>query len=128
MVISYKIRSLAKETPFWSAFGLWFTFRPVLACQRRPPEDELSSAVQHVHYDRVSAGSQTFDTPWSRFRSADDGDLFIFVASRRPESYTWDVPRSDDELLGGVGAWGTPARKSDDTFESLLLMGMEAGE
>lgn len=127
-MISYKIRSLAKETTFWSAFGLWFTFRPVLVRERRPPECQLSSAVQHGRYDHASAGSQTFDTPWSRFGSADDGDLFIFVASRRLESYTWDVPRSDDELLGGVGAWGTSARKSDDTFESLLLMGMEAGE
>ncbi|KAH9041670.1 hypothetical protein EDB85DRAFT_1842180, partial [Lactarius pseudohatsudake] len=30
VVISYKIRSLTKEMAFWSAFGLWFTFAPVL--------------------------------------------------------------------------------------------------
>ncbi|VDC07859.1 unnamed protein product [Peniophora sp. CBMAI 1063] len=29
ITISYKIRSLAKETAFWNAFGLWFTFEPV---------------------------------------------------------------------------------------------------
>ncbi|EJD06514.1 uncharacterized protein FOMMEDRAFT_131441 [Fomitiporia mediterranea MF3/22] len=31
LIISYKIRSLVKECAFWSAFGLWFTFAPVLA-------------------------------------------------------------------------------------------------
>lgn len=30
IIISYKIRSFAKESVFWSAFGLWFSFYPVL--------------------------------------------------------------------------------------------------
>ncbi|KAA1477186.1 hypothetical protein DENSPDRAFT_786231 [Dentipellis sp. KUC8613] len=100
VVISYKIRSLAKETPFWSAFGLWFVFAPVLV------------------RERAGAG-------WRRFAGDKEGETFVFVARRRGESMAWRVPMDDGELLGGVGAGGTDARKSDDTFEVLLLMGMD---
>jgi hypothetical protein len=48
----------------------------------------------------------------------------VFVAGRRAESFTWRVPLSDEELLGGVGAIGTDSRKCDDTFETLLFMTM----
>ncbi|KAG1750074.1 hypothetical protein EDB19DRAFT_1677772 [Suillus lakei] len=84
VIMSYKIRSLSKETPFWLAFGLWFSFEP-----------------------------------WQRFGSdvGEDGDLaFIFVARRRPESLSWIIPSEDIDLLGG--------KKSDETFETLLLMGL----
>lgn len=107
VIISYKIRSLSKETPFWSAFGLWFSFEPVIA--RRIDANSLSE--------------------WQRFGSDlggdGDGDLaFIFVARRRPESLNWTIPSEDVDLLGGVGARGTCSKKSDETFETLLLMGL----
>lgn len=105
VIISYKIRSLSKETPFWSAFGLWFSFEPVIA--RRIDANSLSE--------------------WQRFGSdlGGDGDLaFIFVARRRPESLNWTIPSEDVDLLGGVGARGTCSKKSDETFETLLLMGL----
>ncbi|TFY68396.1 hypothetical protein EVG20_g3580 [Dentipellis fragilis] len=98
VVISYKIRSLPKETPFWSAFGLWFVFAPVLV------------------RERAGAG-------WGRFGGDMEGETFVFVARRRAESMEWRVPVDDGELLGGVGAGGTDVRKSDDAFEVLLLMG-----
>ncbi|KAF9234227.1 hypothetical protein BU15DRAFT_52886 [Melanogaster broomeanus] len=103
LVISYKIRSLTKETPFWTAFGLWFSFQPILA-RRRIPAARLLLLF-----------------------GADDGAdrTFIFVASRRPESVTWDVPVSDRDLMEGVGAKGTPVRKGDDTFETILFMGID---
>ncbi|KIK37143.1 hypothetical protein CY34DRAFT_475367 [Suillus luteus UH-Slu-Lm8-n1] len=105
VIISYKIRSLPKETPFWSVFGLWFSFEPVIA--RRIDANSLSE--------------------WQRFGSdlGGDGDLaFIFVARRRPESLNWTIPSEDVDLLGGVGARGTCSKKSDETFETLLLMGL----
>lgn len=98
LTISYKIRSLAKESIFWSAFGLWFTFRPVL----------------------IKDGSG--DSDWRRFGSDLDDTIFVFVAHRRAESFDWKVPVLDDELLGGVGAYGKNSRKGDDTFENLLIM------
>ena len=53
-----------------------------------------------------------------------DGQDFVFVATRREESLAWIVPDDDQHLLDGVGAWGTDSRKGDDTFETLLLMGL----
>jgi hypothetical protein len=102
VVISYKIRSLSKETAFWSAFGLWFTFVPVL--------------VRSKH----SEGSR-----WERFGAGGDGEVFVFVAQRQPESFSWTVPEDDVALLEGVGARGTQERKGDDAFELLLLMNVD---
>ncbi|KAJ8503426.1 hypothetical protein ONZ45_g10867 [Pleurotus djamor] len=101
VIISYKIRSLAKESLFWSAFGLWFSFYPVL-------------------YQRGSSA-------W--IRTGTDEDVpFVFVAHRRPNSLSWKVPSGDVDLLHGVGAYGTTTRKSDDTFESMLLMSVDVTE
>ncbi|EMD33888.1 hypothetical protein CERSUDRAFT_159157 [Gelatoporia subvermispora B] len=103
LVISYKIRSLPKETPFWSAFGLWFRFDAVLA---RPKTD-----VSEPH------------SAWSRFVPVpSDQETYVLVAYRRPESLAWTVPEDDQELLAGVGAWGTLVGKTDDKFEEMLLL------
>lgn len=92
------MRSLAKETSFWSAFGLWFEFRPVLIRGR------------------------SSDSEWRRFGSDLDDPIFLFVAHRRVESFDWEIPALDDELLDGVGAQEKNSRKGDDTFENLLIM------
>ncbi|KAH0585315.1 hypothetical protein H2248_008556 [Termitomyces sp. 'cryptogamus'] len=103
VVISYKLRSLSKETPFWSAFGLWFNFEPILV-------KDTSSA----------------DSQWQRFgASAVYDPVFIFVGCRRPESFSWTIPLDDSDLLGGKGAMGNDSMKSDDTFETLLFMTMD---
>jgi hypothetical protein len=102
VLISYKVRSLVKESSFWSAFGLWFTFEPVLT---RPKS--------------LSDGPS--DNGWTRLGSH-DGPTFVFVARRRPSSFHWKVPESDEELMSGVGAWGNDTRKGDDMFETLLIM------
>ncbi|KAJ7285157.1 putative methyltransferase-domain-containing protein, partial [Mycena rebaudengoi] len=52
VVISYKVRSLSKETPFWAAFGLWFHFAPVLV--------KMANA------------------PWHRFGATHEDETFIF--------------------------------------------------
>lgn len=106
IIVSYMLRSHPKELPFWSAFGLWFSFTPVLC--------------------RKSQG------PWERFslstildQTEDWNQVFVFTARRRPESLGWIVPRSDEALLAGAGARGTCEGKSDDTFEEILLMGVD---
>ena len=103
IVISYKIRSLTKEMAFWSAFGLWFTFVPILV--------------------RFGAGGSC--GRWERFGAGGDGEVFVFTARRRPGSFSWSAPEDDTALLEGVGAWGTQERKSDDAFELFLLMGVD---
>ncbi|KAG6900824.1 hypothetical protein C0993_000143 [Termitomyces sp. T159_Od127] len=102
VVIAYKLRSLSKETPFWSAFGLWFNFEPVL--------------VKNV---------SSVNGQWQRFGSSSDDLVFIFVGHRRPESFSWTIPSDDSDLLGGKGAMGNDSVKGDDTFETLLFMTMD---
>lgn len=90
---------MPKETPFWAAFGLWFLFEPVL--------------------------EKTADNSWQRFGSTLEGPMFVFVARRRAESRTWDVPSDDGDLLAGLGVRGSSQPKADETFESLLFMSIE---
>lgn len=101
IIISYQVRSLLKETPFWSAFGLWFEFEPVLY------------------------NDQDLSHGWQRLGSTLGDDMFIFIARRRGNSFGWNIPANDLDLLGGVGAQNTDMRKEDDKFESLLLMSLE---
>ncbi|KAJ3720833.1 putative methyltransferase-domain-containing protein [Lentinula guzmanii] len=107
VLVSYKIRSLPKESPFWGAFGLWFMYEPVLV-REKLPDGSLSS--------------------WQRYGSAFEGPMFIFAARRRPESLEWIIPSDDRDLLSGFGAHGTMCPKSDDTFETLLLMSLDDTE
>ena len=114
VIISYKIRSLAKEAPFWSAFGLWFNFSPVLVRRKQgvgnTPAADYTSNTGH----------------WIRYSPGDLSDeTFVFVATRRPESMCWRIPQDDGELLAGVGAYNSNQPRSDDQFEQLLLMGMD---
>lgn len=112
VVISYKIRRLVKESPFWSAFGLWFDFKPVLA-KVRP--------ILNVSHD----GEEVEEVDWHRFRGDVDDDMFIFIAHRRSESLSWKVAMKDHDLLNGVYARGSSERKGDDTFENLLLLSLQ---
>ena len=61
---------------------------------------------------------------WRLFGTDLDDTTFLFVAHRRPESHKWKIPPLDDDLLGGVGAYGCSTRKGDDTFENLLFLSL----
>ena len=74
---------------------------------------------------QIGNGDNKLSDSWTRFGESGDGDVFVFVATRRRESYLWVVPSDDKELLEGVGAGGSNTRKGDDTFEQLLLMQLE---
>ncbi|KAI0775104.1 hypothetical protein BD413DRAFT_603104 [Trametes elegans] len=117
VILSYKIRSLSKETPFWSAFGLWFEFVPVLARRRRSAKRNSSSPPS----------GEAKGEPWSRFSPGGESsdETFVLVAERRLESLDWIIPEADTLLLSGVGAQGSQFPKTDDQFEQLLLMGMD---
>ena len=118
IVISYKIRSLLKETPFWIAFGLWFSFQPVLARRRvRPFERSILNAPPGNKPDASE--------PWRQLGANEDADrTFVFVAYRRPESIAWPILNTDKELMEGIGARNTVKKKGDDTFETILFMAM----
>ncbi|CAE6535047.1 unnamed protein product [Rhizoctonia solani] len=99
VIIGYKIRSLAKESPLWQVFGTWFTFEAVLARPKKGRDEKQES--------------------WTRFGQTDDS--LIFVATRRPESLEWEVPVLDGQLMSG---YGPSPPMLDDTFESLLMLGI----
>jgi len=107
VIISYKIRSLPKESPFWSAFGLWFDWAPVLYYEKTA--DSSPDAA-----DNSSVAS------WTRYHSA--SSTYLFVAQRKVASLSWKIPESDLDLLEGVGAEGDDSRKADEGFEVMLLM------
>ncbi len=86
------------------------------ACHTLTTNHQLIGVLQEFHQDTSNS--------WTRLGSSDGSDIFIFIARRKPESLTWEIPSSDEELLGGVGARGSRTRKGDDTFEGLLLMGL----
>jgi len=100
--ISYKVRSFTKETMFWTAFGLWFEFRPVLV---REKTEQKSGQ-------------------WRCFGVDPDDRTFLFVAHRRPDSFHWTIPLLDQDLLSGIGVKGSDLPKGDDTFENLLMMSL----
>ncbi|KAG6370841.1 hypothetical protein JVT61DRAFT_11053 [Boletus reticuloceps] len=71
-IISYKIRSLSKETPFRSAFGQWFSFQPVLARRRVRPIEGKNAPVE---------GEPNTPEPWRQFVAHEGTDrTFVFVA------------------------------------------------
>ncbi|THU75270.1 hypothetical protein K435DRAFT_881209, partial [Dendrothele bispora CBS 962.96] len=188
IIISYKIRSLSKETPFWSAFGLWFSFEPVLVRptsrtaqgsssipteQQKQQQRDLNetptlnapnpnsnpdskSPSTSTSTSRSSSPSHSHSNPakskskWTRLGSSLEGPSFVFTARRRPESFGWDVPEDDEDLIAGnlgvvgsgrgdqgtanssgsggssggssSGGGGGGSSRGDDTFESLLFM------
>jgi hypothetical protein len=123
IIISYRIRSLPKEIPFWSAFGLWFSYEPVLYRRdRRPPLPSLQGSAgyesDHPLLNNHSNGDP--EAKWARFHSP--SSTYIFIARRKSSSLRWSVPGDDKDLLEGVGACGNQRQKGDDAFELMLLM------
>ena len=129
IIMSYKIRSLPKETPFWSAFGLWFAYEPVLyRCRRHAP---LPSTRGNGDYesDRLPLTTHPNEDPgtgWARYHAPSSS--YIFTAHRKNVSLDWSIPEGDKDLLEGVGAYDDQRRKGDDAFDLMLLMSIANGE
>ncbi|PWZ02330.1 hypothetical protein BCV70DRAFT_62014 [Testicularia cyperi] len=147
LVISYKIRSLVKEQPFWSALGAWYDFRAVDCRRRRQRKPELDRSKQDAENDKKGPA----DYEWHRFGSLpsdhgappdDDQELFIFVGQRRPETFGCRAPHTDGELMQGKllrrhndagpetdgDKWRLELSTSgQDYFEWLLLSGVGVG-
>lgn len=129
IIISYKIRSLLKETPFWSAFGLWFSYEPVLYRRHRKSLLSLNQVNGDYESDCPSLDTHSDgipDTEWARYHTP--SSTYIFVAHRRSISLGWDVPEDDKDLIEGVGAYGDQRTKGDDAFDLMLLMSLVDGE
>lgn len=146
VIISYKIRSLIKEQPFWSAFGAWFDYE-VVNCRAQPPASDATSRSSVSEWHRF--GSERSDlqqsaSPPHASDTASGDELFIFVARRRPESLGCVAPDDDKALMDGKRLRLSPQTQVDgpesescwvleigsqgqDLFEWLLLSGMGEG-
>ncbi|KAF9645985.1 hypothetical protein BDM02DRAFT_379059 [Thelephora ganbajun] len=129
IIVSYRIRSLPKETPFWAAFGLWFSYEPVL--YRRRHQFPLPSHPENGDYrtDRPPLNADSNKAPeavWARYHTP--SSTYVFVARRKSISLGWSVPDDDKNLLEGVGAYNDQRQKGDDAFELMLLMSLVDNE
>lgn len=137
LIISYKIRSLIKEQPFWSALDSWFDFRAV-DCRSIPRPSVSHTSPQ---------AEETTESDWHRFGSegqdydaspTSDQELFVFVGYRRRDTIGCLAPENDAELMQGKRS--RPRQDADgesivklesssgqDYFEWLLLANMGAG-
>lgn len=139
LIISYKIRSLTKEQPFWSALGSWFDFQAV-DCRSIPHKQAGSDSEDdgaEVEWHRFGSQGQDYGA------SADaDQELLVFVGHRRRDTFGCLAPESNADLMQGKrlrpskgeqdqkGRNGyelvTPS-SGTDYFEWLLLSNMGAG-
>lgn len=114
VLLSYKIRSLTKEQPFWCGFCAWFELT-VVDYAREPRAPMQPFGTQACHFG-------AYPPP-----CAPDGQLldeyFLFVAHRRPESHRWESPTSDAAMLQGqyVCDGQMKTAPTTGTFEWLLL-------
>lgn len=115
VVFGYKVRSLTKEQPFWTALGAWFEFQAVYAAPADRPTAWARLGSQQAHLVYAPAGS-----------AADE--YFVFVAHRKKCTLGQSAPCDDSHLLQGLRVvQKEPEEVYDedmdgmDTFEWLLF-------
>ena len=93
------MRSLPKETDFWRAFGVWFSYEPV-----------LSKLLRHSDSEE-----------WEIFGSSDFS--FLFVGHRKTSTLSWTIPENDADLIDNhIEQAELSHLKGADYFESLLML------
>ena len=115
VIMGYKVRSLTKEQPFWTAFGAWFDFAPVLC-------------TEHAHnkVTFVPFGSRAAHLAHTVPADADGcplDDYFLLVAHRKAATLAWAPPASDAQLLAGCYDTGHDiiSGQGTDAFEWMLM-------
>ncbi|GAC94085.1 hypothetical protein PHSY_001654 [Pseudozyma hubeiensis SY62] len=136
LIISYKIRSLTKEQPFWSALDSWFDFRAVDCRSTRGPDHKMQSEEQ-IAPDNEASHWHRFGSQGEDYGASADSDqeLFVFVGHRRKDTIGCLAPESDTDLMQGkrcrpcLGPEGETTLELEpsggqDYFEWLLLANM----
>lgn len=115
VLIAYKIRSMTKELPFWTALGRWFDV-DVVHCRRRR-RARRKGAGEETSEEKEEEPRPSEE--WHRFGSL-QGDLardsehdvvdademsddayFVLIARRKTSTQGWSAPEDDAELMAG---------------------------
>lgn len=99
MLISYKIRSLVREEPFWSALGRWFELTPLELPTTKPLLPSLLPLP-----------------------SLPPKEAHLLSLSRKPTTLTIEIPLENEQVMRGST---NDKIKEDDQFEIWLLGGIE---
>lgn len=112
VLIAYKIRSLTKEQPFWTALGVWFDFTWVQCAAPGASMQRFGSHASHfVH------------PPPCNHDGVPQDDFFLFVAHRLPHTLAWTRPQNAAHLLSGmhVDHGRLVTAEGTDKFEWMML-------
>ena len=150
LIMSYRMRSLEKEQPFWQALGAWFDFYPLYTRHRRRQNSanepdvnntEGSPREEYGEWHRFGAWKADLEDRDARHASngaEEEGEkaedhFYVFVGERKADSLGCMPPEDDEKLIGGwrVRTKGGSSDQLDgdtvqecaasDTFELLLL-------
>lgn len=142
VIIAYRVRSLAKEQPFWLALGAWFDLVPVQARRQPPPAcptpavaGARTSVSASADAATATAKANTLASVWHRFGAwasdvlpeakdePPEDEYFVFSCTRRADSFAVSPPQDDTRLMGGWrdGSDAGQHSAAGDTFELLLL-------
>lgn len=129
VIISYKIRSLPKEEPFWRAFGAWFDFAPVLISERKADSATTDQQQSWRLFGAKKSDMYALDHATSQLNDEEaEDDVFIFVATRRPKTLSCTPVSNDARLMEGFmrSQDGLEIQgKGIDTFELILMASLE---
>lgn len=128
VIISYKIRSLPKEEPFWRTFGAWFDFSPILISDRKPDSTTDQQQSWRLFGAKKSDMYAHNHAPAHLNEEDAEDDVYIFVATRRPETLSCTPVSNDARLMDGFmrSENGTEIQgKGIDTFELILMACLE---
>lgn len=105
VIMAYKIRCLAREEVFYKAFCEHMTAEGFIV----RVQSDHSGAAYWFDFAPVLVKAE------GEWRSSEDGETYIFEASRRIQRQNQNVPTDDQQLLD----------LTDDTFERILFSNLE---
>lgn len=111
VLFAYKVRSLVREQPFWSAFG-----RHLLTSHETLLTTDFAGRWFHLESVASRVTTAPKPTSWTRFGEADD--IHIFLCTRKASTYDQPIPTDDEHLMRGAPGDATSA---DSQFELMLL-------
>lgn len=113
VILAYKIRSFAKEEPFWRAFGSWFDFEAVGCTEKQDSSTSkgkdgkrwrrFGKEIKDLNPLKETSNSSIFEQPSTEQPEEEEkGDsIYVFIAKRKSTSIGYSAPSDDISLMSG---------------------------